>query len=335
MEIENENMDMSILLLRYINGEATNNDIVEIEQWLKADASHLLYLKQLRKENEFAKSTINAVDFNANSAYSKFSKTIIKQKQKRISKRIYLSVASIAAIFILFFGIPYFKHNTTTIVKSEKITEHIALLDSVSQIVLPDNSKIILNSGSKLSYTDTYNQKLRKVTISGEAFLSVTHDSLKPFIVDIEGVQVQVKGTSFNVAHDSINQQVIVSVKTGKVLVTSKTEKVLITKSQKAIIHLQTQKIVTSTSNNENNYAWVTGELEFNNTPLVEVIESLNKNFKTNIEIASPDIKHKTVYATFYKNDNIQTILQTIQVGMSIEIIQKNGKYVLYETTKN
>lgn len=334
MKAENENIDMSIMLLRYIYSEATDDDIVQIENWLKADKSNLLYLQKLRKENELAKASIHSIDFNSNSAYSKFEEIITLKKRKTITKKIYVSIASIAALFILIIGVPYFLSNNKTI-KSAKNIEHFALIDSISEIILPDSSQVFLNSGSKLTYTDRYNKQSRDVSISGEAFLNVTHDTRKPFIVHIEGVQIQVKGTSFSVYHDSTNQKIIVTVKTGKVLVSSKNDTLLITKSEQASINLQNQQILKTTTDILHSDAWLTGILEFNNTPLFEVIESLNKNFKTNIVIASSNIEKKSVYATFYKNDDIEIILKTLQLGLSVDIKKENGKFVLYETNKD
>lgn len=61
-----------------------------------------------------------------------------------------------------------------------------------SQIVLADNSKIWINSGSKVIYPRTFEGKYREIYVEGEVYLNVTHDTSKPFIVNTSGFEVRV-----------------------------------------------------------------------------------------------------------------------------------------------
>lgn len=69
-----------------------------------------------------------------------------------------------------------------------------------SQIVLADNSKIWINSGSKVIYPRAFEGKYREIYVEGEVYLNVTHDTSKPFIVNTSGFEVRVLGTSFNIS---------------------------------------------------------------------------------------------------------------------------------------
>lgn len=69
-----------------------------------------------------------------------------------------------------------------------------------SQIVLADNSKIWINSGSKVIYPRTFEGKYREIYVEGEVYLKVAHDASKPFIVNTSGFEVSVLGTSFNIS---------------------------------------------------------------------------------------------------------------------------------------
>ena len=64
-----------------------------------------------------------------------------------------------------------------------------------SQIVLADNSKIWINSGSKVIYPRTFEGKYREIYVEGEVYLKVAHDTSKPFIVNTSGFEVSVLGT--------------------------------------------------------------------------------------------------------------------------------------------
>lgn len=67
-------------------------------------------------------------------------------------------------------------------------------------IVLADNSRIWINSGSKVIYPRTFKGKKRQIFVEGEAYLKVAHNKEKPFIVSTSAFEVEVLGTSFNIA---------------------------------------------------------------------------------------------------------------------------------------
>ncbi len=71
---------------------------------------------------------------------------------------------------------------------------------SKSKVVLPDGTQVWLNSGSKLAYAnDLTNEATREVTLSGEAFFEVVHDEQHPFIIHTQSFDIKDIGTSFNV----------------------------------------------------------------------------------------------------------------------------------------
>lgn len=69
----------------------------------------------------------------------------------------------------------------------------------VVDMVLSDGSHIWLNAGSSLTFPVVFTGKERKVSISGEAYFEVAHDASRPFLVNKDGMQVQVLGTHFNI----------------------------------------------------------------------------------------------------------------------------------------
>lgn len=95
-----------------------------------------------------------------------------------------------------------------------------------SQIVLADNSKIWINSGSKVIYPRAFEGKYREIYVEGEVYLNVTHDTSKPFIVNTSGFEVRVLGTSFNISAYKNQEKAAVVLVEGSVNV--KTNKIII-----------------------------------------------------------------------------------------------------------
>ena len=70
----------------------------------------------------------------------------------------------------------------------------------VTQITLPDSSKVWLNSGSRLRYPSRFVGMERNVTLQGEGYFEVQSDQQHPFYVaTTDGFRVMAHGTKFNV----------------------------------------------------------------------------------------------------------------------------------------
>lgn len=51
-----------------------------------------------------------------------------------------------------------------------------------------------INSGSSLKYNKSFDKKVREVYLDGETYFEVAHDSLKPFVVKSEALDIKVLG---------------------------------------------------------------------------------------------------------------------------------------------
>ncbi len=74
---------------------------------------------------------------------------------------------------------------------------------------LPDGTRAFLKQGSELSYSSSFNTKDRAVAVIGEAYLDVTRDEDRPFVVMTPKVGVKVLGTAFNVVCDAESTEVV------------------------------------------------------------------------------------------------------------------------------
>ncbi len=71
-------------------------------------------------------------------------------------------------------------------------------LGQMSEITLYDGTKVWLNSGTTLRYSNRFGKEERNVSLTGEAFFEVTKDEI-PFKVKLKNTEVEVLGTTFNV----------------------------------------------------------------------------------------------------------------------------------------
>lgn len=94
-----------------------------------------------------------------------------------------------AAVLLIFAGGYYFAARTV------RPAEEITLLTAkgnVGEFTLPDGSRVWLNGESRLKYPAEFSGPTREVALSGEAFFEVSKDSLRPFRVNMDNLQVEV-----------------------------------------------------------------------------------------------------------------------------------------------
>ncbi|MDR1682145.1 MAG: FecR family protein, partial [Candidatus Symbiothrix sp.] len=76
-----------------------------------------------------------------------------------------------------------------------------AAYGQISQVDLPDGSKVWLNSGSKLTYPQRFTDNTRQVALIGEAYFKVQADKQHRFEVALpDGLIAGAYGTEFNIS---------------------------------------------------------------------------------------------------------------------------------------
>jgi ferric-dicitrate binding protein FerR (iron transport regulator) len=94
-----------------------------------------------------------------------------------------------------------------------------------SELVLADGTKVWLNAGSTLTYTENYNIRSREVNLSGEAYFEVAKNTNKPFLVQSGGLQIKALGTAFNVKAYPDDKVLTATLIEGKIIVAGKSQK--------------------------------------------------------------------------------------------------------------
>lgn len=183
-------------------------------------------------------------------------------------------------------------------------------------VILPDGSTVRINANSSLQYPEKFTGNHRIVKLSGEAFFDVIHDASNPFIVEINNVEVQDLGTSFNISAYPEKKQVEVNVVTGSVSICDKNQKAQTILAAGSSGKLMTERgnISVSKELSPNFMAWITKTLSFHHTPLATVFETLENIYHVPIEITDPkiaDISYTANFEKFQLEDIVNIIART------------------------
>ena len=156
----------------------------------------------------------------------KILKTVLshQKKEQKLNTTPKSWLLKIAAVLVLGIGITFAMRNFVSFTES-------ALNGEKTSFVLPDNSEVVLNSGSEIQYKKWNWSTERKLKLDGEAFFKVAKG--KTFEVETDLGKVTVLGTQFNVK--SRNNRIDVICFEGKVKVNYSQEEVIITFPSKQI----------------------------------------------------------------------------------------------------
>jgi ferric-dicitrate binding protein FerR (iron transport regulator) len=159
----------------------------------------------------------------------------------------------LAASWLLIFGLGSFVTWWISDRPKETISENNARtieistpLGARSLIKMPDSSKIWLNAGTTITYTQDWGQQTRTLNLTGEAYFSVAKDSVHPFVVNTQGVRVQALGTRFNIKAYPDEKTISATLEEGKIDVrilgmADKNERILLKPKDKLIYHKETK----------------------------------------------------------------------------------------------
>jgi len=103
--------------------------------------------------------------------------------------------------------------------ESPKINNLIVPRGAEYSIVLPDGTKVWLNSESNLEFPAKFIGETREVSVSGEAYFEVASNEKLPFIIKTDDFSVRVTGTSFNINSYADSKYSNITVESGNVIV--------------------------------------------------------------------------------------------------------------------
>lgn len=197
-----------------------------------------------------------------------------------------------------------------------------------SKVILPDGTKVNLNSESRL-YFDKDNFKTnRQVRLEGEAFFEVEHDPSHPFVVISNKISTTALGTSFNVRAFGQNSQPEVVLKTGKVLIAnSESHASVILKPGEIARVNQNETLVVEQVNLDTYLLWTNGVIYYQDLALGEVLMQLERWYGVDISVRNRPAGTLRSSGNF-DNETLSNVLTSMGYALGFEY-QINDKKVI------
>lgn len=194
------------------------------------------------------------------------------------------------------------------------------------QLELEDGSKVWLNAASSMRFPTEFRGKERKVEITGEAYFEVKHDASKPFHVLVDGADVTVLGTHFNVNAYNDDGLMKTTLLQGSVKISKENKKVLITPGEQAQIENQSDKIeIEKEVDVEQVMAWKNGKFIFKDADITNIMKQLERWYDIKVSYNTNITKEQFV-GVISRNVNLSEILKMLEKtgAVKFEITGRN-----------
>nr|WP_319569827.1 FecR domain-containing protein [uncultured Draconibacterium sp.] len=222
------------------------------------------------------------------------------------------------------------KNDTIDYSKSDIISELINTIrvprGGEYNLVLSDGSRIWLNSESELTFPAKFNGNQRKIALKGEAYLEVAKNETLPFIVEVEGTQVEVLGTSFNVkAYENIETTLV----EGKVCIrTNLLTEAILNPGEQGVVTKESSEITVKQVDTRLYTSWVKGMFVFRSLSLEEIMKTFERWYNVTVTFENDELKQRRFTGNLRRNEEINPHLDVISLTTNVEF-EFSGEKIL------
>jgi transmembrane sensor len=218
-----------------------------------------------------------------------------------------------------------------------------------TKITLPDGTQVWLNAESRITWANPFNNKVREVNLTGEAYFDVTHDEQRPFIVHTTGIDIRVLGTAFTVKSYESDNTIDATLLRGTIEVLKRDDpdgsRVILRPGQKLVFNKKQQlgKVSTASSDarptNVKNIesgmlittlpknkpdsllketSWVYNKLVFDGDRFDELAAKMERWYSVQIKFSNERVKQYRFKGVF-ENESVQEALDALKLTAKFE----------------
>lgn len=322
--MNNNSFNPEELAHKWLAGTLTPEEKLRFEEWYANfnDEELLLSDHKYTSHDQIKANMLNQINQQIDEEQSPKVKIVT----------LWRNIASAAAV-ILIIGFAALNRNTLlNIVDPVKQVQFASNAGEYKQLNLPDGTRVWLSPSSTVSYPESFRGKLRNVSVEGEAYFEVVHDTDHPFVIQSGAVKTVVLGTSFDIQAYPKKASIEVTVVSGKVGVTTNTNEAakMLTANQRSIY-----KKATNTLTTENYPAAAKfldqrkGIFDFKGTSLQEVAGELETQYGIRINLGA-GLSTKVFYGRLQTNVPIDRTLDKLCAVMETRWEKQDGAYLLH-----
>lgn len=277
---------------KVFNNEATSEETREVVRWMATKEGQTMLQNRMNHDCEMV-TPGHEEEYLGRTIPSEEIYAMIMHKIR--IRRFWNYTFKIAAVLIplaLIIGIYMDLNSRVDLFASSGYEEVTVPKGERLQLMFQDGSKVYLNSESHIRYPKKFGLSERKVELSGEGWFEVAKLKDRPFIVKLNGLDIQVLGTTFNVNAYKEDPNISIALNTGIIKLTGYTFKPLNLKPGDKAVYDKASGSCTIIHDKEikKETLWKQNILVFDNTPMQSVLTQLSRRFGCEFKLKDDDV---------------------------------------------
>jgi transmembrane sensor len=187
----------------------------------------------------------------------------------------------------------------------------------VYPLVLSDGSKVWLNAASSIYFPVAFTGKKRIVEITGEAYFEVAKNKTMPFIVRVNGAEIQVLGTQFNVMAYNDEATVNTTLLEGSVKFEKNGNSIFLRPGEQSQLNLTGKIRVVNDVNIKKVMAWKNGFFDFEGSDFETIANQLSRWY--DVEVKYEKKIDEQFYAEIPRNTKLSVVLKALELTGKVD----------------
>ena len=319
------------LLDRFMRGELPAEEEHELWTWFKQPGARESWTEAEGKE--LPVGIQNRMFRNIQSRIH--AETGRKEKRKTVRKLQFRRWLPYAAAVVFLLGFMTFVHlylNLADKTENYSSQTYKVLVDKGQRasVILPDGTKVWLNSHTELTYNGDYGKGNRQVVLSGEGYFEVAKDSTSRFIVKAGEMEVEALGTTFNVKAYQEDRELTTTLFEGKVRTSIGKDEVILKPDESLSFDKSSRRMIVSDDLAAYARMWKDNELVFKGVTMEEVAVMLDRLYNVKVRFASEKVKRYR-FSGVIKNNSLENVIELISLTAPIMYKKVGGEIIIEE----
>lgn len=196
------------------------------------------------------------------------------------------------------------------------------------RLVLPDGSQVWLNAASSLRFPTSFSGAERRVELDGEGYFEVARRTDQPFKVSLNGMEVEVLGTHFNIKAYGDEKDIQTTLLEGSVKIRTDADQVLLRPGQQALLEKSRDRITVGKADTEAAVAWKNGYFQFDNEDIASIMQKISRWYDVEI-IYETNPANKNFTGSVSRYERVSEVLKMLELTGAVHFRIAEGRIIV------
>ncbi|EGN57711.1 anti-sigma factor [Hallella multisaccharivorax DSM 17128] len=359
--MKNTHKEITELIFRCLIGGAPPSDWEALRRWISLSADNARHFRQLQDLWTSSEAVGSLSRFDGTAAFENFRSRVaadggfcpdeeltaaesvavdpaadsdpaLPPRRSWLSMPVWMRWA--AVILIIAGGCwQFYRHGQQSVERQLARISVEAPDGSRTVTTLPDGTRITLNAGSRITYSQSFGLNDRDVVLSGEAYFEVAHHTGKPFSVTTPSMSVRDIGTKFSLADYPNADEAEVALIEGSVELGNRiaSGSVVMRKGQHAVISKHDGHLTITDDATNNDVAWTQHELVLDGKSIYAIAHELERDYSVTVTVKNGQLATLHFYGRFdTRLQSLTDVLNALKTTGKLNYNLTGRKVTLY-----